>query len=312
VVFDEYAGQVAPIEYHYWGGDPFYTFNIPDVTARKNYYNVTYVPHFRYDGKKIQDLFGTNPAYPEFFAFFRHTLDSLLTIPSAYRINLSQYPSADWDSVYVSFDVIAVDTLVDDTTPDLYLAVIEQYHTYPAVGTWHYSFRDLVPDGDGEVITIQKGDSLHFDWVYPINAIYNLDAIITTVWIQNDPDASVINGKMRNKVMQAASARVMNVASVAWGDAPSQIYLGQSAPNPLTSQATISYSLGIAGQVRLSVYSPTGQLVTRLVDGHVEPGSHAVTWDGRDRFGRGVGSGVYYYCLEALNETRTGSMVVLK
>jgi hypothetical protein len=311
VVFDEYAGQVAPIEWHYWGGDPFYSFDSTEIAARAAYYSVSYVPHFRYDGKKISDLFGTAPAYPEFFLFFRHALDSLLAIPSPFRINLTQYPGEDWDSVYVSFDVVAVDTVQYDTTPDLYLAVVEKYHTYPGYPQWDYSFRDIIPDADGEVITIQKGDSLHFDWVYPINDIYNLDAIITTVFIQNDRDES-ITAEWRNKVMQAANALVNDVSGVAAGDMPSVIYLGKCSPNPFTTQTSIAYALGTAGRVRLAVYSPTGQLVTSLVDAEAKPGAYQATWDGRDRFGREVGSGVYYYQLELNNTRQSGRMVVLK
>lgn len=208
--------------------------------------------------------------------------------------------------------MVAVDTLVDDTTPDVYLAVVEQYHTYPGYPEWDYSFRDMVPDGDGEVISIQKGDSLHFDWAYPINSIYNLDGIITTVWVQNDPDASVVNGKMRNKVMQAASAKVTDVSGIAGGDTPSAVWLGQSAPNPFSNRTTIAYALGKAGKVRLSVYAATGQLVSRLVDGEAGPGMHTETWDGHDGFGNKVASGLYYYRLDALNEVRTGRMVVIK
>jgi hypothetical protein len=283
------------------------------VQTRVSYYGVNYVPHFRYDGKKISDLFGTNPAYPEFFSFFRHTLDSLLTIPSPYRINLEQYPSADWDSVYVSFDVVAVDTIIDDTTPDVYLAVVEDHHRYDfPVGRWDYAFRDMVPDGDGEVITIQKGDSLHFDWAYPIDAVYNLDAIITTVFIQNDPDGSVINGKMRNKVMQAAQALVVDVAGVAIGDTPSVLYLGKSSPNPFTSETSVAYSLGEAGRVRFSVYSATGQLIKTIVDSDMVPGTYSARWDGRDNGGREAGSGMYYYRLEFRDQTRNGRMVLLR
>jgi hypothetical protein len=314
VVFNDYAGQVVPIEWHYWGGDPFYTFSwaTADIQARSAYYGGwDYVPHFRYDGKQISDLFGTGPAYPEFFAFFRHTLDSLLTIPSPFKINLEQLVSEDWDSVYVSIDVIAVDSVLYDTTPDLYMAVVEEYHTYPGYSEWDYSFRDMKPDSDGEVITIQMGDSLHFDWVYPINAIYNQDAIITSVFVQNDPDGTVIP-KQRNKVMQAASAKVVDVAGVSAGDQPSVIYLGKNSPNPFTTQTTISYALGIAGNVRLSVYSATGRLVTRLVDDDLQPGSYQATWDGRDSFGNEVGSGMYYYQLELDNLTRSGRMVILK
>ena len=91
MVFDDYAGQVAPIEWHYWNGDPFYTFrSARDSGPRRLLRRHRYVPHFRYDGKKIQDLYGTGPAYPEFFLFFRHTLDSLLDHPESLTGSISR------------------------------------------------------------------------------------------------------------------------------------------------------------------------------------------------------------------------------
>jgi hypothetical protein len=285
-------------------------FNTTENIARFDYYAQGYVPSFRYDGRYIQDLF---TPYAAFYQYFRWTLDSLVTVPSPVRINISQYPSEDWDSVYVGLDVVAVDSIIDDTTPDLYLAVVEERHRYAyPVGRWDYSFRDMIPDGDGEVITLQKGDSLHLDWTYVIDSIFNLDAIITTVWVQNDPDTTVVDPAARSKVLQAASAKVTDVAGIAAGDAPSAVWLGRSFPNPLTTQTTIAYALGRAAAVRLSVYAPTGRLVARLVDGEVAPGSHAATWDGRDRSGSRVGSGMYYYRLEANGVSRSGSMVLLK
>jgi hypothetical protein len=296
---------------HYWNtSDPFYAFNLEENLARKAYYGVSYVPSFRYDGRYIQDLF---TPYEAFYQFFRWTLDSLVTVPSPVRINIDQYPSEDWDSVYVGLDVVAVDSIIDDTTPDLYLAVVEERHRYAyPVGRWDYSFRDIVPDGDGEVITIQKGDSLHFDWTYVVNSIFNLDAILTTVWVQNDPDTTVLDPEARSKVLQSASAKVVDVAGITAGDAPSAIWLGRSFPNPFATLTRIGYALGSAGKVRLSVYAPTGRLVARLVDGEAGPGSHAATWDGRDCLGNQVGSGMYYYKLEAEGVSRTGRMVLLR
>jgi len=327
VVFDEYAGQVAPIEWHFWRGDPFYEFDSTEIDARATFYGVMGIPHFRYDGKQISDLFGTPPAYPEFFQFFRHTLDSLLTVPSPFRINLAQSPSEDWDSVHVSIDVIAVDSILYDTTPDLYLAVVERYHTYPDLEQWDYSFRDMIPDADGEAITIQKGDSLHFDWVYPVDDIYNVDALITTAFIQNDRDPSIV-APWRNRVMQAASAYAAGLSGVAAGGTgggspgdpsgntpggtPSLIYLGECSPNPFTTQATIGYAVGTSGRVRLAIYSSTGQLVANLIDRDVTAGSYTVMWDGRDPFGKKVSSGIYYSRLELGSIRQTGKIVVLK
>jgi len=192
--------------------------------------------------------------------------------------------------------------------------VVEESHDYrdaDSMVTWIYGLRDMVPDDDGEMITLQKGDSLHFDWTYLVDSVYNLDNLITTVWVQNDKDAS-IPGKQRNKILQSASAKVVDVAAVAGGGTPSRIWLSQNAPNPFTSETTIAYMLDREGTVRLSVYTPTGRLVTDLVDGYVEAGSHAATWDGLDRFGKGVGSGIYYYRLQTEYGSRSGRVVCLK
>jgi len=302
VILDSYAGQVAPIEYHYWYAnmDPFTAFNEPEIDARAAYYGVSYVPAFRFDGHFIQDLF---QPYAAFYEFYRQTIDSLLAVPSPIRFKIDQYPSEAWDSVYVSFDVIAEDS-IEAADLVLYLAVVERYHRYPVpVGRWDYSFRDMVPDADGEPITLHEGDSLHFDWTYPIDPIFNLDAIMTTLFVQENADGGVL---------QAASQFVYDVSSVAGGEVPAPVLLGRNAPNPFSRETAIAYSLGRAEDVRLSVYSPSGRLVRRLVAGAVVPGTHTATWDGRDAFGREVASGVYYYQLTTGSLTRTGRMVLLR
>jgi flagellar hook assembly protein FlgD len=90
------------------------------------------------------------------------------------------------------------------------------------------------------------------------------------------------------------------------------ILLGKNSPNPFSEQTSIAYSVRRAGHVRLSVYTLRGRLVTDLVDGQVAPGSYAAEWDGRDRFGHDVGSGVYYYNLKYEKLTQVGKMIVLR
>jgi hypothetical protein len=301
VILDSYAGQVAPIEYHYWNStDPFYAFNTPDVLVRAGYYGASYVPSYRYDGYYILDLF---QPYEAFYEFYRQTIDDLLAVPSPIRFNIDQHASAEWDSMFVSFDVIAEDS-IDADDPVLYLAVVERYHRYAyPVGRWDYAFRDMVPDSDGEPITLQQGDSLHFDWAYPLDPIFNLDAVTTTLFVQKNADGGIL---------QAACEMIPDISSVAGGAAPAPVLLGRNSPNPFSRETAITYSLGQAADVDLSVYSATGRLVRKLVDGPVEPGSHTATWDGRNGLGSEVSSGMYYYQLTAGASTRTGRMVLLR
>ncbi|HVP57986.1 MAG TPA: FlgD immunoglobulin-like domain containing protein, partial [bacterium] len=175
-------------------------------------------------------------------------------------------------------------------------------------------FRKMFPTSDGQMITIQKGDSLHFDWAYPIDPVYTVGQLYTTIWVQNRTVTS-IPGKQRNKVLQSAQAKAYDpLAAVprGVGGADGEVWLGQNTPNPFKGGTTIAFAVSHAGNARLSVYSATGQLVTTLADGHVEPGAHTATWNGQDRFGKSVGSGMYYYRLDTPDGTRNGRMVFLK
>jgi len=64
-------------------------------------------------------------------------------------------------------------------------------------------------------------------------------------------------------------------------------------PNPFSSETTITYKVLRACKVRISIYTPTGQLVRTLVEGEYPPGSYSVVWDGRDDKGQKLASGLY-------------------
>jgi hypothetical protein len=95
--------------------------------------------------------------------------------------------------------------------------------------------------------------------------------------------------------------------------APSlQTSLGQNFPNPFNPTTAISYNLIKQGAARLLVYDVGGRLVRQLAEGVQGPGTHLVTWDGRDVNGNRLPSGTYFYRLEAPEFEATRSMVLLK
>ena len=97
------------------------------------------------------------------------------------------------------------------------------------------------------------------------------------------------------------------------GDAvPGAFALSQNVPNPFNPTTTISFTVPTAGQISLSIYSPTGQLVRTLVDGSVDSGQHSIVWDGTDLTGRPAASGVYVYRLTGDQRTITKRMVLVK
>ena len=88
--------------------------------------------------------------------------------------------------------------------------------------------------------------------------------------------------------------------------------LRQNRPNPFNPSTRISFFLPSAGEVRLEIYDVQGRFVRRLVEGPFGAGDHEVSWDGLDRAGRPVDSGVYFYRLQYGKEQISRKMVLLR
>ena len=76
---------------------------------------------------------------------------------------------------------------------------------------------------------------------------------------------------------------------------PKVFVLRQNFPNPFNRKTTILYQLPKDAQVSLKIYNITGQLVNALADKSQKAGYYSVPWDGKDREGRVVSSGIYFY-----------------
>ena len=88
--------------------------------------------------------------------------------------------------------------------------------------------------------------------------------------------------------------------------------LGTPQPNPFNPTTTISFALDYTSEVRLDVLNITGQRVTTLANRQLEAGPHLFTWDGKDRNGRPVTSGIYFYRVQIDGFSQTKKMVLLK
>jgi uncharacterized protein (DUF362 family) len=69
---------------------------------------------------------------------------------------------------------------------------------------------------------------------------------------------------------------------------PKTFAVYQNYPNPFNPSTTFRFHLPVAGEVRIGVYSATGQEVETLVDGWLADGLHELQW-----IPRGLASGVY-------------------
>jgi len=107
---------------------------------------------------------------------------------------------------------------------------------------------------------------------------------------------------------------------------PVDFQLSQNYPNPFWSAATarlagnpattIRFSIPTqtseGTRVQLRIYNTLGELLRVLVDEKMFPGNYAVTWDGQNRDGVAVASGIYIYQLLAGETKQTKRMVILR
>jgi hypothetical protein len=83
-------------------------------------------------------------------------------------------------------------------------------------------------------------------------------------------------------------------------------------PNPFNPQTTLSFELRQAGNVSLRIYNIEGRYVATVHSGPLSAGPHAFTWDGRNRQGSGVASGVYFAELRAPDGVHHAKLNLLK
>jgi len=93
---------------------------------------------------------------------------------------------------------------------------------------------------------------------------------------------------------------------------PEEFSLSQNYPNPFNPLTKMDFSLPKTGRVVITIYNLLGQEVTTLINERLSYGYHTVTWQGTDRMGRPVGSGVYFSELKAAGNRKTRKMLLLK
>ncbi|MEO8666547.1 MAG: alkaline phosphatase family protein [Ignavibacteria bacterium] len=95
--------------------------------------------------------------------------------------------------------------------------------------------------------------------------------------------------------------------SVSNNSIPEKFYLEQNYPNPFNPNTVIRYSLIKNSLVKLKVYDLLGNEISTLVDLRQPAGSYDVEFNASK-----LASGIYYYRLQAEENTKTMKMTLLK
>ena len=98
---------------------------------------------------------------------------------------------------------------------------------------------------------------------------------------------------------------------------PEKTALLPNYPNPFNPETWIPYQLSEPATVTLTIYSAKGTVIRTLQIGNMPAGiyqtkSRAAYWDGKNKLGEPVASGVYFYTLTADDFTATHKMLLIK
>ncbi|UCF04141.1 MAG: T9SS type A sorting domain-containing protein [bacterium] len=90
------------------------------------------------------------------------------------------------------------------------------------------------------------------------------------------------------------------------------LVLSQNHPNPFNPVTSITFTLFRECDVALAIYDTQGRHIRTLTSGTYERGPHTVIWNGCDRNGHTVSSGIYFYRLTDGREIVSRKMVLIR
>ncbi|MCB0293616.1 MAG: T9SS type A sorting domain-containing protein, partial [Calditrichaeota bacterium] len=88
---------------------------------------------------------------------------------------------------------------------------------------------------------------------------------------------------------------------------PDRYYLSQNYPNPFNPITQIRFGLPRQSNVTLKIYNILGQKVKTVLDAKIQAGHHIMIFDATD-----LGSGVYFYRMQAGRFRKSHKMILLK
>jgi hypothetical protein len=140
--------------------------------------------------------------------------------------------------------------------------------------------------GTWTTVTPNAANTGSFSWKVP-----NLDSDQTRLRISDAADGTPVD-------MSDGAFRIVQVITdVAPGPnaVPKDFVLSQNYPNPFNPDTKIEFSVPVAATVQLAIYNLKGDLIQVLFNGDLLPGSYTASWNGVDKNGLVVTSGVYIY-----------------
>jgi len=100
--------------------------------------------------------------------------------------------------------------------------------------------------------------------------------------------------------------------TISVSETPYEFHVNSPYPNPFNPSTTIEYVIPEKCNVKLVVYDILGREIVVLKDSFLDAGNYKSIWDGKDKNGEIIGSGVYIYKLTAGKNSAYGKIMFMR
>jgi glycosidase len=111
---------------------------------------------------------------------------------------------------------------------------------------------------------------------------------------------------------QKLETPILDISAERLSDLPNGFHLYQNYPNPFNANTIFTYSLEKRSNIHLQIFDILGREVYSENLGYQNPGWHRYSWNGKNKRGECLNSGIYFFVLKNEKESRIQKITFLK
>ena len=253
----------------------------PGVQDRFDFYQVSIFPTAYFGGTYLLESWDCT------ITTFNEVYEDLETLESPFTIDL------DFEQLREeSFEIVAEVTQTENisSSNNEIFFVITNWADYSEENPWFYL---VVAKSDEEVVTLSNiGETAIYSAALNVEMQpdWNLEDLYAVAIVQDWDSHEILQAAQVNLIPTSANDPII----------PAEISLYQNYPNPFNPSTTISFDVAHTSSfVNLEIFNMKGQKLKQLVNGQLSAGQHQIIWNGTDRNGNKVTSGIYLYKLHS-------------
>ncbi len=165
-----------------------------------------------------------------------------------------------------------------------------------AVGLVETDTNSGVYEGKAYVFESTGNDTIRYD---DINQIIRVDTSGDDIFIISNIDTT-----KKFHVTYTPEVRVQ--------EALPKVFTTGAKPNPFADILVINYQLPQKAHVTVEILDVTGRVINTLVNEPKEPGCYSIVWHGKNKHGRTLPAGIYFYRIKAGKNCALRKIIKLK